>query len=359
MFRRRLPPLKTIRTERIALIKPSALGDIVHTLPVLEALRSCFHSARISWVVNRGYASLLAGHPCLDEIIAFDRHGLRKGIFQAAARIIGFAKLLRRRRFDLVIDLQGLLRTGLMTAATGATRRIGLGSAREGSRWFYTDVIPTPRADSQHAVDRYWLVAEALGVGDLPKRFTVPIADEARAWAERELRDCPRPWLVFGVGARWLTKRWPPESFAVLAQRAQQRFGGTIIFIGTADEASLANQVIGELGGPWRDYTGKTTLPQLAALLNRADVMVANDTGPLHLAAALGRPVVAPYTCTQVRRHGPFGAMSGAVETTVWCHGSYLKRCDRLECMTELHPNRLWPFLAEILETWARRSRSA
>lgn len=359
MFQRHQPPLTQIESKRIALIKPSALGDVVHAMPVLNALRQRFPAAKITWVVNRAYESLLNGHPALDETLPFDRQALKKGLRSTVTGIAQFASQLRRRRFDLVIDLQGLLRSGMMTAATGAARRVGLGTAREGAHWFYTDVIPTPLAKEQHAIDRYWLVAEALGVGDLRKRFDVPIADEARRWAERELLALPRPLLALGVGARWITKRWPPESFAVLAQRAQKHFGGTVVFIGAPDETVLAQQVAGKLIGPWRDYTGKTTLPQLAALLESADVMVANDTGPLHLAAALGRPCVAPYTCTQSRQHGPYGSMRGAVESAVWCQGSYIKKCPRLECMSELHPDRLWIFLHETLATWASNSRSA
>jgi lipopolysaccharide heptosyltransferase I len=359
MRKHRQPPLSQVDAKRIALIKPSALGDVVHALPILNALRQRFPVAKITWVVNRAYESLLAGHAAVDETLPFDRQGLKNGLRSSITGISQFASQLRRRRFDLVIDLQGLLRSGLMTAATGASRRVGLGTAREGAHWFYTDVIPTPLAKEQHAIDRYWLVAEALGVGDLCKRFDVPVSNEARNWAERELLILPRPLLAFGVGARWITKRWPPESFTVLAQRSQKHFGGTILFIGTADETPLARQVATTLVGSWRDYSGKTTLPQLAALLERVDVMVANDTGPLHLAAALGRPCVAPYTCTQTRRHGPYGSMRGAVESAVWCQGSYVKKCDRLECMSELHPDRLWIFLHEILATWARNSRSA
>lgn len=359
MFSRHQPPLNEIDARRIALIKPSALGDVVHAMPVLNALRYRFPAATITWVVNRSYETLLNGHPALDETLAFDRQKLKKGFRSAMSAIVGLASQLRRRRFDLVIDLQGLLRTGLMVGATGASRRVGLGTAREGSRWFYTDLIPTPLAKEQHAIDRYWLVAEALGVEHLPKRFDVPIAPEARRWASEQLSGCARPWLAFGVGARWLTKRWPPESFAVLAQRAQAQFGGTVFFIGAPDETPLAQQVAARLNGPWRDYSGRTSLPQLAALLERADVMVANDTGPLHLASALGRPCVAPYTCTQIRRHGPYGSMNGAVETTVWCKGSYIKKCPRLECMSELRPDRLWIPLQETLATWASRSLSA
>src|SRR5262249_21329589 len=142
-------------------------------------------------------------------------------------------------------------------------------------------------------------------------------------------------WLVLGVGSRWITKRWPTEHFATLAGWAQALFGGTAVFIGTRDEAALSRVMAARLRGPTCDCTGRTNLPQLVALLARADVVVANDTGPLHLAAALGRPVIAPYTCTKVLLNGPYGAETGTVETRVWCHGSYLKRCARLECMAE------------------------
>jgi heptosyltransferase I len=359
MFRRSRTPLTEIDAKRIALIKPSALGDIIHALPVLEALRQRFPRARITWVVNRVFEPLLAGHPALDETLAVDRQGMIRGIRQSVIAVKNLASQLRRRRFDLVIDLQGLLRSGIMAAATGSPRRVGLGFAREGARYFYTELIPTPFGFNEHAVERNWRVAEAFGVGGLPKLFRLPISGEARAWAAAELRDCPRPWLTLGVGARWLTKRWPPESFAVLAQRAQKHYGGTVLFIGAKDESPLASQVSERLTGPWRDFTGKTSLPQLAALLEQTDAMVSNDTGPLHMAAALNRPVVAPYTCTQVRRHGPYGVVRGAVESAVWCQGSYLRKCARLECMPELHPDRLWYFLREVLDTWAYRCRSA
>src|SRR5262245_18179727 len=312
-----LVPLNRLNARSVALIKPSALGDIVHSLPVLHALRVRFPSAHITWVVNRAYAPLLDGHPDLDEVLPFDRGALRRGFASALSTALHFANELRRRRFDLVIDLQGLLRTGLMTAATGARRRVGLAGAREGAALAYTDVVAVPDAGAVHAIDRYWLVAEALGVGGLPKRFAVPVSDEARSWVASALAGLPRPWLALGAGARWLTKRWPTDHFAELARRAQRRFGCGVVFVGTPDEAELARSVAGQLSGPWRDLCGRTTLPQLAAVLASADAMLANDTGPLHLAAALGRPVVAPYTCTRVRRHGPYGQPGAGVETGV------------------------------------------
>jgi lipopolysaccharide heptosyltransferase I len=350
-------PLADYPAQRIALIKPSALGDIVHSLPVLTALRQRYPRARITWVVNRGFEGLLRGHPDLDATLAFDRQS--SGWLRSALLYTRLLARLRRQAFDLVIDLQGLFRSGMMTAATGAARRVGLTSAREGAARFYTDVVPVADFNAIHAVDRYWLVAEALGAGAGPKTFRVPVADSARAWAEDVLRKLPRPWLVMGVGSRWVTKRWLPEHFAALARRAQERFQGTAILIGTRDEEPWAAKATEGVPGSVCNLTGRTTLPNLAALLERADVVVANDTGPLHLAAALGRPVLAPYTCTRVLLNGPYGAHAHAVATRVWCHGSYIRRCARLECMAELTAERLWPVLEDLLTTWESNRRSA
>ncbi len=358
MVGRSRPPLHELEPQRIGLIKPSALGDIVHTLPVLTALRRRFPSAHITWVVNRSYEPLLQGHPHLDATLPFDRGAVRRGFWSGFRTFTGFLGTLRRQRFDLVLDLQGLFRTGLMAAASGAKRRVGLGTAREGATWFYTDCVPVPDFHATHAVDRYRLVAEALGACG-PWDAQVPLRADACLWADDVLLKLPRPWIAVGPGSRWLTKRWPPEHFAELARRALERFGGSVILVGTPDEVPLSAEVRHRLVGPALDLTGKTSLAQLAALLARVEVMTANDTGPLHLAAALGRPVVAPYTCTKVARTGPYGPNGFAVESAVWCQGSYLKRCPRMECMAELTPDRLWPLLREVLQSWESRSRSA
>jgi lipopolysaccharide heptosyltransferase I len=344
--------------RRIAILKPSALGDVVHALPVLTALRERFPDAHITWVVNKAYEPLLTGHPHLTETLPFDRGAFKRDPRKAVTYSLRFADELRRRRFDLVIDLQGLLRTGLMCAATGAPERVGFANAREGSRHFYTRRVEVPDADRIHAVDRYWRVAEALGAGDRPKRFVVPLRPEELDAVSRELADLPRPWVALAVGARWVTKRWPTGHFAELAGRAQESFGGSVLFVGTGEDAASSLEVARQLRGPWRDLTGRTTLPRLAALLSMSDVMVANDTGPLHLAAALGRPCVAPYTCTKVVLHGPYG-LAGGVETSVPCAGSYLKQCPHgMVCMPDLTADKLWPPLSQVLDAWSASSRS-
>lgn len=344
--------------RRIALIKPSALGDIVHSLPVLSALRQRFPNAHIAWIVNRLYEPLLRGHPHLDAVVSFDRGAARDGFLAGMLAFSRFLRLLQRQQFDLALDLQGLLRTGLMTFACHARASIGLASAREGATFFYTHRLDD-KQPGEHAVDRYWRVAEALGAGNAEKQFLLPIAADAADWARSLLQEKPRPWLAVGVGARWITKRWPPEHFAALTQRALDKFGGTAIFVGAPDERELTERAAARISGQVVNVAGKTTLPQLAALLAEVDLMIANDTGPLHLAVALGRPVVAPYTCTQVVRTGPYGQAGRGVETTIWCRGSYLKKCPRLECMPELTPDRLWFPLHDLLVTWQQQRQPA
>lgn len=351
--------LRDLAPERIVLIKPSALGDIVHALPVLSALRSLYPAARITWVVNRAYESMLRGHPDLDATLPFDRGAARSGFFAGLRSWTRFVRNLRAERADLVIDLQGLLRSGLLTLASGARFRVGLSGSREGSRWAYTHIVPTPQRRAAHAVDRSWQVIEALGGGHLPKRFHLPLAPEAVGRAAEWLEPLPRPWLMLGPGSRWLTKRWLPEHFAALADRAVREFGGTVVLVGTPDEVPLAEAVRTAYQGRSLDLTGKTSLSELVAVLARADVMVANDTGPLHVAAALGRPVVAPYTCTKAAITGPYPPSGRVVETAVWCAGSYRRTCSRMECMRELTAARVWPVLREVMSECQQSRLSA
>lgn len=348
-----------LEPRRIAILKPSALGDIVHALPVLSGLRERFASARITWIVNRSFEPLLRDHPELDATIPFDRAAFR-AIGSALRYSAVFLNRLRRERFDLVVDLQGLLRTGLMCAATGSPWRIGFANAREGANRFYTHCVEVPDADQIHAVDRYWRIAETLGCSGR-KRFVVPLQIAEVDAVRQELRHAPRPWLAVAPGAKWITKCWPPRHFASLLAMARQAFGGTVLLLGSADDRAIAQAIrsqLGESSGPCLDYTGATSLPKLAAILSIVDVMIANDTGPLHLAAALGRPCVAPYTCTRVALHGAYRVDSSprGIATSVACAGSYLKTCPQgMICFQELTPDKLWPALDEVLSTWKHR----
>jgi len=346
----RLAALRGLRPRRVCLIKPSSLGDVVHAFPVLSSLRTLWPEAHLAWVVNRGLRGLLDGHPDLDEVIPFDRSSL-KASASGIASVGRFLQALRRKRFDLTIDLQGLLRSGIMTLATGAPVRVGLAGAREGSRFCYTHRIGLSGREV-HAVDRLLEVAEAFGGEIRPPRFRVATGTDDQTWAEEVLRDLPRPILAINVGARWLTKRWPPEQFASVARRAVLDRGAGLVLVGSPEDRPLVEALKSSLGSvPWVDICGLTTLPRLAAVASRVDLFLSNDTGPLHLAAATGTKVLGIYTCTSPARTGPYGPNARSVASCVWCAPSFVKNCPRLECMTELTPDRVWRVLAEQLDS--------
>lgn len=333
----RFVDLERLRPERVCILKPSSLGDIVHALPVLAALRARWPGARIAWVVNRGLRALLDGHPDLDEVIPFDR-----------ARAGGFGRILvelRRRRFDLTVDLQGLLRSAIMTAATGSPVRVGSARAREGAARgrFYTHKVDHPPLSEVHAVDRLLAIAAAFGASVDRPTFALPIADEDRRWARETLAGPDGPRLVLNPGARWATKRWPPEHFAEVGRRAARARGASLVVVGAEEDRPLVDALKARLGPtPCVDLCGRTSLMRLAAVAAEAAVVLSNDTGPLHLAAAAGARVVGLYTCTSPIETGPYGPRAVAVSTRVACAASYLGKCKRLDCMSELSADRVW-----------------
>lgn len=354
MFRRfPAADLSRLTPQRICLIKPSALGDVVQTLPLLPVLNRRYPEAKISWVVNRELRDLVDGHPNLHESIPFDRRG-------GWSAWITLLSTLRQRRFDLTIDLQGLLRTGVMTAATGAAVRVGLQTAREGSRYTTNCVIPdTPRNMSAFA--RYWRLAEVLGLGDMPAESFVQYSAADAEWADHQIARLPRPIFAVHPGARWVTKRWPTLKFAELMSRAQKMWAGSVLILGSKAERPDAEQMEQEYRErtksagtpPVVNLAGQSTLKQLSALLSRVDFAISNDSGPMHLAAGLGTPTLGLFTCTSAVRSGPPGDRHEMVSTMVACAGSYHKICPHrgeghLACLNELDVERAWSALQRL-----------
>jgi len=286
--------LRTYRAHRICLIKPSALGDIVQTLPLLPVLRERFPAARISWVVGSQFANLLEGHPDLDELLIFHRRG-------GSAAFLQLLTDLKKRRFDLVFDLQGLMRTGLMTFATRAPLRIGLETAREGAHWACHLTLP---GTSKHvpAHSRNWQVAEAFGMGSRRRETTIPLTGADRIWARNQLAPLSSRILVIHAGAQWETKRWPPEHFVFVASKAARRLGMSPVLVGSPGERNITTDIERQIrrfvpSARIANLAGETSLKQLAAVLERAEVVLSNDSGPMHMAAGLGVPVVGVRDC--------------------------------------------------------------
>ena len=312
--------------RRILIIKPSAIGDVVHALPILNLLRRQWPEAHISWLVTPACAGLLERHPQLDDVIRFERRELGRGWRspRAAFELYRFMHDLGRRHFDLVIDLQGLFRSGWMAASTRAPFRVGPANAREGGWLFYTHRVPTGPPE-QHAIERYLTLAQAVGCerGPVEFRFAVDDADRAAVAALT-----PPRYAVLMPGANWVTKQWPVERFAALVTPLRERFGLESVVAGGPDTIKLAAKVDGAV-----QLAGRTNLRQLVALFERASLVVANDSGPMHIAAALGRPLVTPFGPTNPVRTGPYRRMDSVVRVDIPCSPCYSRRCSHVSCL--------------------------
>lgn len=349
--------LAGLDAQRICIIKPSALGDVVQALPILGPLRKRFPAARVSWVINKNLADLIEGHSGIDELIAFDRRG-------GLSALWSLLRTLRSRRFDVAIDLQGLFRTGVMTIATKAPVRIGLQTAREGSHRSCTTIIEGTGRDVPARL-RYWRIAEAIGVETVSATADVPITATDRGFVAAKLRHLPRPLLALAPGARWETKRWPAVKFAALAARAHRHFKAATVLVGAPDEQDLCREVERQLL-QWMpraavvNLAGATTLRQLAAVLEASTWAATNDSGPMHLADAVGTPVLGVFTCTSPWLSGPPLDRHELLSTRMSCAAGYHKKCPlsgvkHQGCLAELDVDRAWAGLIRLAE----KSRSA
>lgn len=311
---------------RIALLKLSALGDVIHALPVAHALRRHFSDARLVWIAEARESALLNNHPDLDSVISVDTRQWRKllrsaaGAREVGAMLLRVTRTIRESRFDVAIDLQGLLKSGILTALTGASFRIGFGwgRCREWLSACFTNLRVVPGPWAVHVVDQYLCLLEPLGVSDRRAVFQIPSDHVAERridgfLAEHGLGREER-LVALNPGAGRPEKRWPLSHFRALAERLAAEAGARIILLWGPDEGILVRQIAD--GSPVRPILGPpTSLPELAALLRRCALMVGSDTGPLHLAAAVGTPALGLYGPTSARRNGPYGFRTRAIQS--------------------------------------------
>jgi len=295
------------RPSRILIIRPSALGDVARSVGLLHSLRAAYPDASIDWLVQDAFSDVIAAHPDLSGVVPFPRgdfsRWLRTGRLD---RVLGFLRSLRDRRYELVIDAQGLARSGFFALATRARTRIGLANARELAWLAYTHRVTA--SIECHAVDQMHALLTPLGVpalaGERAMRLYTPT--HAANWA-RSHPLLHEPYVVLAPTSRWPAKQWPAERFAALVRALRGR-GFRIVLVGSASERSqirplldLAHDDPGVI-----DLVGSTTLARLLGVLERAALVIANDSAALHIAVGFNRPLVALYGPTRVHRVGPY-----------------------------------------------------
>ena len=314
--------------SRFLLVRLGALGDIVHAIPVAAALARAFPSARIDWLVSARHRHLLDLVPVIDRRIAINDRGSAGGESLGAA-----IRELRRTGYDVVFDLQGLVKSAVLARLSGAPRVIGFTSTylRERlARPFYTDVYDPggggmydPRERS-HVVQMNLGLLNAVGITAAAVEFPIDHTDTDTARAMRE-RAGGR-YILANPGAAWPNKRWPAERYGALARTMAARQGlRTIVSWGPGEEA-LAQAVVHEAGGAAL-LSPKTSIADLVALIHGAALMVSGDTGPTHIAAALGTPIVGIYGPTRPSRNGPWAPGDITLSRDALCRCHHLRQC--------------------------------
>ncbi|HEX4643303.1 MAG TPA: glycosyltransferase family 9 protein, partial [Candidatus Acidoferrales bacterium] len=315
---------------RFLVVRLTALGDILHTVPAVAALRAAPRNARIDWVVERKWAPVLEGSPALNEVIPFDRRSLW-GAVECVQR-------LRENRYTCAIDFQGLYKSSVLAGLSGAPRRIGFDrrwAREEGAAMFYTEhVIPAGR----HVAELNYSLAVQAGASrtaapEYPLR--VPAGGAASVRARLHDLGITGEYMVVGPGGSWRAKLWPAERYGELSRELAKRSDVRIVVIHGPGEKPSAEELV-RAAAPARPTILATTIEELMGLLAHARCLIAADSGPLHLAAALGTPVVGLYGPTDPARNGPFAPGAIVVHKAQPEEISYKRRAEYSSAMLRI-----------------------
>jgi len=352
--------------KRFLIVRLGALGDVVHAIPVAAALRRAFPDARIDWLVSAKHREILDLVPVIDRrLVINDRPSTSSGRAEerAGASFLAAVRELRAARYDVAIDLQGLIKSAILARSSGAGCVVGFSSryAREAAaRLFYTDVHDPGRGglydprETRHVVEINLGVLSVIGLTTARPEFPIEDApsDAARAMSERT----GGRYALLNPGAAWPNKRWPPARLAAIASHLRERHGLMSVIVWGPGEDALAADVVAQSAGA-AVLSPKTTIADVVALARRAALMVSGDTGPTHIAAALGTPVVGIYGPTRPVRNGPMSALDITVSRDAVCQCHHLRRCrlDRM-CLVDIEVAEVAAAVDQRLAAEARRA---
>ncbi len=334
----------------VLIVKLSAIGDVIHALPALNALKERFPGAQIDWLVEEAAADLLIGHQALRRVIVCPRKRWMKALKDSKGRDRGavfrsaraFARDLRRTRYDLIFDFQNLLKSAVWVALVRGDQKIGFGYGlqhSEGSYLFYNRRVPAPSME-RHALERYLLLLETVGIDRPAVAYDLPVFDRHHAAADQLITQSglKGKHVLFAIHpmAGWPTKRWTHTGFAALADWLIEARGAGVMFTGAMADRSEVAAIIGRMRHAAVDLSGQTDLKTLAALYSGVACLVSTDTGPMHLAAAVGTPVVALFGPTAPWRTGPYGSGHEVVRPDVSCSPCFRREVRECNCMQRI-----------------------
>jgi lipopolysaccharide heptosyltransferase II len=336
---------------KVFILKPSSLGDVVQALPVLRLIKRHLPQSEIFWWLDANLVPLLQGDPDLSGIIPFERRRWRTPF--RWGEVWKSIHTIRNHGFDWVIDLQSLARSGIVAWLANGALTVGLDDPREGARGLYDVIVPRPSFYT-HAVDWYLGVLQTLGV-PADWNFTwLPARPEIAQIVHEKWRPDAGRWIALQPGARWVNKRWPTEYFAETARTLARRLPDLrFAILGGAADQMAGEAIAAAVPGRCLDLTGRTTLPEMIEWIRLCELMVTNDTGPMHVAAALRKPVVALFGPTEPRRTGPYGQVDRVLQFDLPCVPCMKDSCaysKPMECLRALTPDRVVDCVAGLLQ---------
>jgi heptosyltransferase-1 len=329
----------------ILIVKLSSLGDVIQAMPAICALRRGYPSAHITWIVEEYAGEILLDHPSIDRVLILSRRNWLKNSLipwrskQTILEMSSFIKALRDRVYDLVIDLQGLFKSGIVVWMSNGKRRVGYDRTRELS-YIFLNERHTPFDPDRHAIERYLNLVLAIGGKEGSIEYGIKIGEENRKMVERILEDKgisrDEPVVIISPFARWSTKLWDQKRFAKLADILIDRYKVKVILTGGVNEKDYVKGIVSSMRFGAIDLSGKIGLKEMAFLCTRAKLMISTDTGSMHLASAMGLPVVALFGPTAPWRTGPYGNSHSIVRKAIECSPCFRKRCKNRKCMLSI-----------------------
>jgi 3-deoxy-D-manno-octulosonic-acid transferase/heptosyltransferase-1 len=342
---------------RILIIKLSAIGDVVHSLPVLSGLKTLYPRSCIHWLVEEAAAGLLQEHPLLDKVLICRRKSWVKDLKRRKAapfrEFWDFLHLVREDHYDLILDLQNLFKSAFWVALARGNRKLGFSSTKELAYMPLNEKIGSEDF-SLHAVDRYLKFVKHLGSYSEQPQFPVPVTKAHLARADQLLGEAGlngKKVVALHPMALWPTKLWKHGSFGELAKCLAGELGAGVIFTGGMQDWAYVDEITAQISPAPANFCGRVNLLELAALFSRCSLLISTDTGPMHLAAAMGTPVVALFGPTAPARTGPYGPGHVVVKAGVACSPCFKKKCNDHRCMSEITLDRVLQAVREKLES--------
>lgn len=337
--------------KNILIIKMSSLGDVIHTIPSVVALRDLYPNAKITWIVEPIFSDLIPVSSIVDEVIFFEKAQLKaQGLLGKLKFLRALSQKLHNYKFDLVIDFQGLFKSSLVAMLSGCSNRIGYCEMREGSFLITKSIVG--ENSQAHVIERYLDVVRYLGSTVNQGNFVLKDLSSEEHWLKKILQKTNffRPYIVFAPGTSWITKEWPIEHYIKLGNKFISDGYGIIIIGGKGDIAK--GQAIAEKLPPEfvLDLTGTTTLKELAIVIKHSLLYISGDTGPLHIAVATGAKIIALYGPTKPERTGPYGDTATVLESNANCKHCLQKVCDDIKCMREITVAKVYAVACNIIK---------